>query len=167
VGGFRGVTLFCCLWGIGVMAMSRAESESPLVPPVRVRVGAPVSPLRGAAEGVGRRAARCVDCGLYTSISHAGRCEGVGLEAGVSGQTVRRLREGRRDELVRTPGMAGKRVRREVATMDLAACALEKGMSVRETGRVLGRLARAFNKQARVEAEERLEGLRGVIRSDE
>lgn len=142
------------------------------VPVVRVRVGPPKDIARGSDELMGRKAARCIDCGLYTSVSHAGRCGDIARAVNVPETVIKRLREGERDALVATPGMRGKRVRRNIATMDISACALEKGLSIRDTGRVLGRLARAFNRQARLEAEEKLQMLRehgttGVFDSDE
>jgi len=44
--------------------------------------------------------------------------------------------------------------------MDLISCTLEKGLSLRDSGRVLGRLAREFNRLAKIEAEDAMERLR-------
>lgn len=147
------------------------ERPSQRVPPVRVRVGPPKVDVHPLDELMGRRVARCVDCGVFTSRSHAGRCEEVARGAKVSPNTVKRLRNGEREELIATPGMRGKRVRREVAQVDIIGCVLEKGLSLRESGRVLGQLAREFNRLARVEAEEKMDRLRDaggyLDRSDE
>lgn len=137
------------------------EHKSRQVPPVRVRVGPKKHKARSADELLGGLpAARCIDCGVYTCRGHAGRCENIAKGAGVSSATIKRMREGERAEVVATKGMRGKRVRREVVTMDLISCTLEKGLSLRDSGRVLGRLAREFNRLAKLEAEDALERLR-------
>lgn len=137
------------------------EHESQRVPPVRVRVGAK-KVKSGAADELlgGLPAARCIDCGVYTCRGHAGRCESIAKGVGVSGSTLKRMRDGERSEVVATKGMRGKRVRREIVTLDLISCTLEKGLSLRDSGRILGRLAREFNRLAKLEAEEALERLK-------
>lgn len=125
---------------------------------VRVRVPAPVPKtlaeqraLRGDDHLHGRTARQCIDCGVFTTVSHRGMCEDVLVRSGIPQGTIQQMREGRRMELVATLGMRGKRVRRDVAKMDILACAFDKSMSTLETARMLGSLSKALHKRARVD----------------
>lgn len=145
------------------------DASEVAVPVVRVRVRTSAVSLKTEREQKalggddtfdGKRAHRCLDCGYWACQGHAGKCEDLAYEAGIPRHTTTGLREGKRGELVSTVGMHGKRVRRDVAKMDILVCALERGLSNRETAKVLGSLSKAFHKRARTEARDAIDRLR-------
>lgn len=144
---------------VSVRAMATTRSATRVVTTREVQEKERGAALLGLDEHYGRTASRCGDCGSMCATSHRGACEDIARAAGVSGATLKDLQQGKRAEVVRTGGQRGKRLRQEVAKIDVLACALDKRLSTLQTARLLSSLGRAMHKKAKQELLDEIKNL--------